>query len=110
MNARRRRVPVQPEGDPRDDYDERGWDVNLDQVVAHSAGKVDFRYESRVGAWVGGLGLWLAAQTKTRMRHYTRLRVSAPARPEPSVSLPELNSSRRYFCTVFTMSNCGKEI
>ena len=43
-HARTRRaapLPVEPEGDPGDDHDEGGGDVNLYEVVAHRANKLD---------------------------------------------------------------------
>ena len=42
MHARRAApLPVEPEGDPGDDHDEGGGDVDLYEVVAHRANKLD---------------------------------------------------------------------
>lgn len=45
--------PVQPEGDPRDDDDERGRDVDLYQVIAHGAHKLYLAHQARVVACGG---------------------------------------------------------
>lgn len=50
-DAGRGGVAVQPEGHPRDDDYQAGWDVYLDQVVAHAADELDFADEARVVAW-----------------------------------------------------------
>ena len=50
LDASRRGVTMQPEGDPRDDDYKRARDVDLDEVVAHAAGKVELGNEPRVGA------------------------------------------------------------
>lgn len=41
-----RRVPMQPEGDPAYDDDEGCRDVDLDQIVAHAASKLDLTYQT----------------------------------------------------------------
>ena len=47
-HACRRRVPVEPKRHPRDDDDQTGRDVDLDQVVAHGAHELDVAGEPRV--------------------------------------------------------------
>ncbi len=49
-NPGRRGLPVEPEGNPRDDDDQAGRNVNLDQVVAHRAHELDLQRHSRIVA------------------------------------------------------------
>ena len=47
-DAGRRGVAVEPEGNPGDDDNQTGRDVDLDQVVAHGADELDVARQTRV--------------------------------------------------------------
>lgn len=44
----RRGVPVEPEGNPRDDDNQAGRDVDLNQVIAHGTDELDVASQPRI--------------------------------------------------------------